>query len=189
MELINESDTRGSCSALKITLLLIFVAFVLMSGCNGSETIWSAEAKSPDGKVVASARAILRNKGLSIISGIDTDVYLNWAADKRPPMLILNLADGSDAPSDTNVEMKWLTPTQLELTYTGNRSLGFQAVKWAGVDISVRDLSKATEPGIKDRRSLPTPPPFAYQKTPAPRPSYRAVCLPNVAYPERYLSG
>jgi hypothetical protein len=142
MGVINKTDTDGPSSMHKAIPLLIFGACVLLSGglsgCRGSQTIWSAEAQSPDGKMIATARAIARS-GFGI-NGIETSVYLNWTKGSQSPMLILDLADGSDAPSDTNVEMKWLTPTHLELTYTGNRSLGFQAVKWAGVDISVREL-------------------------------------------------
>jgi hypothetical protein len=38
--------------------------------------------------------------------------------------------------------MNWLTPTHLELLYEGSpQSVGFQAVKWADVEISARDLS------------------------------------------------
>jgi hypothetical protein len=37
--------------------------------------------------------------------------------------------------------MNWLTPTHLELTYKGRRTLDFEAVKCHGVDISVRELS------------------------------------------------
>jgi hypothetical protein len=144
MLFVDKDGVRYCSRALRVQLLLLAVSMAIFaSGCHSSETIWSAQANSPDGKVVASARADLRNKGLSIISGIDTNVYVNWAGDKRPAMLVLNLADGSDAPADTTVDMKWLTPTHLELTYKGNRSIGFQAVKWAGIDISVRDLSGA----------------------------------------------
>jgi len=136
-----KAHTTGSSRTVRVTLLVVTGACFLMSSCKASETIWSAEVKSPDGTIVASARAVLRNKGLSIISGIDTNVYLNWTADKRPPTLILSLADPSDTPDDTKVEMKWLAPTHLELTYSGDRSLVFQAVRWANVEISVRNLS------------------------------------------------
>jgi hypothetical protein len=121
-------------------LALVLTTSIFMSSCLGSRTIWSAEAKSPDGRVVALARAILRNKGLSIISGVDTEVYLNWVDDRRPPVLILNLSDASDMPVDTNVDMKWLTPTHLEMTYKGNQSVDFEAIKWGKIDISVRSL-------------------------------------------------
>src|SRR5580698_5158474 len=148
MLLVNEDG--GFATAFRVQLLLLALSpAIFASGCHSTETIWSAQAKSPDGKVVASAQADLRNKGLSIISGIDTNVYVNWAGDKRPPMLVLNLADGSDAPSDITVDMRWLAPTHLELTYKGNRSIGFQALKWAGIDISVRDLSNAASGGSR----------------------------------------
>jgi hypothetical protein len=164
----------ASSAVLKAVLLLTLGVCVFMSGCTGSETIWSAEAKSPDGRVVASAGAVLRNRHLSVISGVDTNVYLSWASDRRPPMLILTLADGSDVPVDTNVEMSWLTPTHLELTYKGNQTVGFEAIKWADVEISVRDLaSERTQTGAVNlrngARNLQAPPPFAYRKTTAPQ--------------------
>jgi len=38
--------------------------------------------------------------------------------------------------------MQWLTPTHLEITYKAKaQAIDFQAVKFAGVDISVRDVS------------------------------------------------
>jgi len=132
--------SAGDSSVISKAISLLLFGACLLSGCQSSRTIWSAEAQSPDGKLVASARAAVRNSGLSIISGVDTDVYLNWSKDSRPPTLILDLADGSDSSVDTIVQMTWLSPTHLELTYKGNQTVGFQAVKWAGVDISVREL-------------------------------------------------
>src|ERR1700724_3476347 len=106
MVLINKPVTGGSFSTLKIILLLAVGASAFISGCKRSEAIWSAEARSPDEKMIASARAVAQS-GFGI-NGIETYVYLNWTKGSQPPMLILDLADGSDAPSDTNVEMKWL---------------------------------------------------------------------------------
>lgn len=37
--------------------------------------------------------------------------------------------------------MKWLTPTHLEVTYRSPRHLNFQAIKWADIDISLRDAA------------------------------------------------
>jgi len=88
--------------------------------------------------MIATARTVA-NSGFGT-GGIWTAVYLNWTTGSQPPTKILELADGPKAPGDTVVGMKWLTPTHLELTYKGNGSLGFQAVKWAGVEISVREL-------------------------------------------------
>jgi hypothetical protein len=143
MGLIPKPSVGNFCSALRAVSLLTFGFCIVMSGCRSSETIWSAESKSPDGQMIASARAVARNKGLSIISGVDTSVSLSWATGSKHPTSIFELADASDAPIDTKVEMNWLTPTHLQLTYRGNQSIVFQAVKFAGVDISVREPSSA----------------------------------------------
>ncbi len=42
------------------------------------------------------------------------------------------------------VEMKWITPIHPDLAFIGHRTLDFQAVKCAGIDISVRDVSGGT---------------------------------------------
>ncbi len=110
---------------------------------SGSETIWSAEARSPDGSRLASARTVA-NSGFGT-GYIWTAVYLNWTKGSRSPIEILELSEDFEKPVDEiSVDMKWLTATHLELTYKGHRTLNFQAVKCAGVDISVRDLSGET---------------------------------------------
>jgi hypothetical protein len=41
--------------------------------------------------------------------------------------------------------MRWLTPAHLEITYNAKaQAIDFQAVKFAGVDIYLRDLSSGT---------------------------------------------
>jgi hypothetical protein len=135
-------DAGAFASIHKAASLLIFGACLLASGCKSSETIWSAEARSPDGTMIASARTVAQS-GFGT-GYIGTIVYLNWARGSQPKMEILGLSDESEAPGATNVEMNWLTPTHLELTYKGHRTLDFQAVKCNGVDISVRDLSGET---------------------------------------------
>jgi hypothetical protein len=108
----------------------------------------------------------MRNKGLSIISSTDTNVYLKWAKGSRGETSILELADATDDPVDTHVEMNWLTPTHLELTFKGNQSIMFQAVQWVGIEISIRDLSKAAVESENKKRSLaPVPPASADEKT------------------------
>lgn len=98
-----------------------------------------------------------------------TDVQLKWAEGARGKTSILELADATDDLVDTRVEMNWLTPTHLEVTVEGNQSIVFQVVKWDGIDISVRDLSKAAvENENKTRNLAPTAPAFAYKKTAPP---------------------
>jgi hypothetical protein len=69
-----------------------------------------------------------------------TGVYLNWTTGSQSPTIILSFTEGPDEPGSMNVGMNWLTPKHLELTYKGRRTLGFQAVKCHGVDISVETL-------------------------------------------------
>ena len=139
MQLSNKPDIKPVCSTVRLILFLTISIYVFISGCK-QETIWSTESRSPDGKITATARAVGGN-GFGTGGGIHTFAYLNWTADSQAPTMILDLIDNTNKTPDTKVEMKWLTPTHLEITYTGNRVLGFQAAKWAGVDISVRDLN------------------------------------------------
>jgi hypothetical protein len=73
-----------------------------------------------------------------------TFVYLNWTTGSQAKVLILALSGGAEA-EDMKVGMNWLAPTRLELAYNGaHRSVDFQAVKFAGVDITLRELSGGT---------------------------------------------
>jgi hypothetical protein len=94
--------------------------------------------------MVASARTIA-NSGFGT-GYIWTTVYMNGAKSSAPPIEILELTDEFEKPDDEiRVDMEWLTPTHLELTFKGHRTLYFQAIKWADVDISLRDLSIRTD--------------------------------------------
>jgi hypothetical protein len=141
MGVINRARVGSSSWAVKAISLLVLVVCSIVCGCKGSQTIWSGEARSPDGKMIATARAFA-NGGFGVSGAPATFVYLNWTTGSQKPMEILSLNDESDAPDDAAVEMKWLTPTHLELTYKGSRqSIDFQAIKFAGTDISLRNLS------------------------------------------------
>jgi hypothetical protein len=72
-----------------------------------------------------------------------TFVYLNWTTGSQPRRLILAFSGGQSELDGTQVAMNWLSPTHLELAYRGQRTIDFQAVNYAGVDISVRELSSA----------------------------------------------
>ena len=60
----------------KFVLHVVVVgACVLASGCKAPPT-WSAESRSPDGKLIATAKTF-ENSGFGT-GGIWTGVYLNW---------------------------------------------------------------------------------------------------------------
>jgi len=160
MELVHEL-------APKVILVLIAAATGCMSGCKASPS-WSAEAKSPDGKMIATANTF-EQSGFGT-GWVQTTVYLNWTRGKQPKMLILAFSDGPSVPGGMNVGMNWLSPTHLELSYKGERPLDFQAVKAGGVDISVRVLpSEASSTNANRMLSPPAAPSFAYQKSTGPR--------------------
>ena len=119
-------------------LCAVFCICVSAFGCTGPATTWSVEVRSPDGKMIAHARTV-EPSGIGT-GEIGTFVDLNWTTGSQSPTMILAFADGSDKPGDKNVGISWLSPTRLELTYKGQRTIDFEAVKCHGVDISVRAL-------------------------------------------------
>lgn len=130
-------------AARKAILLLVVGVFASASGC-GPATIWSAEARSPDGSWLARART-LENSGFGTGAFV-TDVYLKRTDASKPPQAILSFWHDSSLASPQsgatiNLTMGWAAPTHLEVTYEGHADLSFEVVKYADIDISVRDLS------------------------------------------------
>ena len=112
----------------------------VMLDCGGGQMSWSAESRSPDGRMIARARTI-QPSGIGT-GVIGTSVDLNWTTGSQQPVLILAFADGNDQPDgDKTVGLIWMTPNHLELTYKGLRTIDFQAIKCHGVEITVRDTS------------------------------------------------
>jgi hypothetical protein len=136
---INQTGASGIAAIRKPVLLLLFTLCVMLSGCDGPKTTWSAESRSPDGKMIATAETI-QTSGIGT-GDPGTRVYLNWTTGSQPPTIILAFTEGPAGPDGMKVGMKWLTTIHLELKYKGRRELDFEAVKCHGIDISVRDLS------------------------------------------------
>jgi len=134
---------------LKSVLFLVLAACALMCGCSEAYkeggTTWTAEARSPDGLWLATARS--QQWGGPGTAYDATRVYLKWIRGSQPPIQILGF---SHQYATMNLKMEWLTPKHLHVSYgpsarPGDQvSLEFQAVKCAGIDISVRDLSSET---------------------------------------------
>jgi hypothetical protein len=125
----------------KQLLLIIVGVCVLEFGCRDSAVIWSAESRSPDGHYLASAST--EQFGGPGTAAVETTVYLKEGS--QSPVEILELSNEGAYPAGiTSVGMNWLTPSHLELTYKGHATVDFEAVKCAGIDISVRDVSGPT---------------------------------------------
>ena len=126
----------NSQSAIRnFVLCAVFGICIPAFGCTGPATTWSVEVRSPDGKMIARARTV-EPSGIGT-GELGTFVDLNWTTGSQSPTIILAFADGSDKPGDKDVGINWLSPTRLELTYKGQRTIDFEAVKCHGVDISV----------------------------------------------------
>ncbi len=119
-----------------LSALLIPLVCIVLVGCKAPPT-WSAEASSPDGKMIANATTFSQS-GFGT-GFVQTSVYLNWIEGSQPKMLILAFSDGPNEPGGMNVGMKWLDPKHLELSYKGQRPLDFQAVRCDGINISIQE--------------------------------------------------
>lgn len=147
MAVPNELGRCGLRRSLRGIFLLLLGMNNLLSGCKGTQTIWSAEARSPDGKMIATARTSA-NGGFGVSGAPATFVYLNWTAGSQSPTEVFSVDNQSDRADDAQVGIKWLSPNRLELTYVArHQNISFQAIKFDGVEIFVRDVSSGVSSG------------------------------------------
>lgn len=134
----------GTCSVfLTVTSRLVLLVCVSTLGCREAPTTtWSAQSRSPDGSWLAIARS---EQGGGLGGAYDvTTVSLKRVNGPQPPTQVLLFSH--EYPT-MNLKMEWLAPTHLNVTYGpsarpgDHADLNFQAVKCAGVDISIRALS------------------------------------------------
>jgi hypothetical protein len=137
-----ERDTRGRPAIRKVILLIIVGVCLLGAGCQDVATTWSAEARSPDGRWLATARS--QQWGGPGTAYDATTVYLKRITGSQAPTQVLVF---SHEYATMNLRMEWVTPTHLDVAYGASArpgdhvSLDFQVVKISGIDISVQDLS------------------------------------------------
>jgi hypothetical protein len=114
-------------------------------------TIWEASLPSPDGLWIAAANTI-QNGGFGSAS-IDTTVSLRKKDASGSGALVLAfscngpaarpyvLDNKANAGGTIDLQMKWLSPSHLDVTYDNDPSLEFQVTKHDGIDISAREVS------------------------------------------------
>lgn len=116
----------------------VFLAGILLIGCNPESTVWSARATSPGGEYVAEAATVQTDApGLY---GASTAVRLARTRSARGRTLVLGLDDYHLAyPAKTaRVEMQWEDRTHLLLIYPPSATITFQAIQCFGVEIEAR---------------------------------------------------
>jgi hypothetical protein len=112
----------------------------MISGCSSDQvTVWSTQAPSPDGQWIAIGRTDQYSGPGN--AAIITGVYLRPASSSHPADPILHFEDNFP-PGKGGIELAlaWLSPTHLQVTFSRRPNLSFQVVKFAGIEISVRDL-------------------------------------------------
>ena len=131
---------------------LIIGIGIFASGCVRKDdlVVWKETLPSPDGAWVASVNT-LQNGGFGS-GGISTTVYLSRAGHSDVPTEVLEFSCDGPIPrpyvldnvankgGSINLTMKWIGPAHLDVTFSGHPDLNFQAVKFAGIEISAREL-------------------------------------------------
>jgi len=115
----------------------------ITAGCSGAKTIWSVEAKSPDGQWIASGRTDQYSGPGN--AAVMTGVYLQRTQGSKRAEPVLSFSD-DQSPASARIipSIEWLTPTHLQVSFSRHPELDLQVVKYAGIEISVRDLSRVT---------------------------------------------
>ena len=119
--------------------LVATVGIVLsMAGCkSATETVWSADTQSSDHAWLAIAhRENTTGPGINAQYMIVQMKQANIPDGKRVEVLVLD--EGGEPTRD--LKMAWETPSHLHVTYRGNPTVLFQAVKAFGMDVQVERL-------------------------------------------------
>ncbi len=119
----------------KLIIFFILAVCTFVSGCKDSAIIWSAESQSPDKHFVASART--EQYGGLGTAAVFTAVYLKKSGQQEAKGILLLSNESAYPLGITAVNMTWITPSHLSITYKGHATINFQAIKCAGVEISV----------------------------------------------------
>jgi hypothetical protein len=139
---------------LKLGPLMLLGTWIFGAGCGSSNTIWREDLRSPDGLWVASADAV-QNGGFGSAS-IQTQVHLEKSNGSKPrkevlgfscegpaarPYVLDNIANKGGT---IDLEMKWVSPSHLEVTYNGRASINLQVPNYDGVEVSLRVPSRGS---------------------------------------------
>ncbi len=144
---------NSSCGHSRIVTaiwLTVLAGFLLEIGC-AAPIVWHAELPSPNGRWVAIAQTVQGGGFGSAF--IATTVSLKPTYLSNAPETVLGfscqgpvprpytLDNVANAGGTINLHMEWLTPSHLEVSYSGQPDIYLQSVKLWGAEISLRNLS------------------------------------------------
>ena len=98
---------------------------------------WSEQSVSPDGTWIALA-SNQRGGGMGAAYK-DAIVRLKRTRGPNAEITILSFSNEAQV---ADLKMDWISPTHLNVTYSSYAALDFQAVKCAGIDISVVEVQR-----------------------------------------------
>jgi hypothetical protein len=140
---LSKREACGRFTIGKKILPLLTGITILASACGlATETIWSIEVPSPDGQWIASGRTDQTSGPGN--ADLSTGVYLRRSKDSGRGENVL-IFENEPASSKLTITLKlvWLTPSHLEVIFNRIPDFESQTVKYAGIDISVRDSAGA----------------------------------------------
>src|ERR1700722_12572689 len=144
-------NTQPSSREAFVTLLCLGIVLMSVTSCGNKRdlTVWATQVPSPDLQWIASADTV-QNGGFGS-GGISTSVYLARAGNRESPIEVLTFACDGPMPrpyvldnvankgGSIGLTMKWITPSHLHVVYEDHPQLDFQAVKLAGIDITIEN--------------------------------------------------
>jgi hypothetical protein len=138
---------KNSCYLIRRVLYVtVFLLCVLVSGCSkDAATIWSTESVSPNGLWVAEAHT--DQYGGPGTAGIISTVSLKRVTGRQDKIEVLQLSH--NVTTSIDLKLNWLTSSHLEITYNQASSVDFQAIRAAGMDITVRNLSSTSDTPVR----------------------------------------
>jgi hypothetical protein len=121
-------------------LFVIVIALALLTTCGCKETPatdWSEQAVSPDGSWTARA-SNQRGGGMGGAYN-DATVRLKRKTGPSDEITILSFSNESQV---ADLKMEWVDSTHLTVSYPSYATIDFQAIKCAGINISVVEVQK-----------------------------------------------
>jgi hypothetical protein len=133
-------------SPVPASLLLLLALSLSLAGCHSAATLASAQSLSPDGYWLATSSTIQFGGPTATLQTVvrlqhashrPNPVDSLWSGEPWRPTTILRFtAPPAANPSAPPVEMTWLTPTHLQLSYPTTAHIDLQLSACSGVQIS-----------------------------------------------------
>jgi hypothetical protein len=118
---------------------LALLAVGIVGGCgSATQTVWSVESKSPDGRWVATAKTDQTSGPANAFAY--TEVELKSATRSDSAVTILGFPAESLGNSNTAPELEWIASRHLQVSFRCTPKFDTHVIRYAGIEISVREM-------------------------------------------------